>query len=151
MTHLLDTMHRHRWLLLAAGDRDKVSPLPAIGSNSGPTRVNSGSNSGPARVLNSQVTHRCHHTLFLLFPLIWDKQRIRQNNTRTMAYPENVGIKALEIYVPAQVKPFSSHPNPSQRMSVRVSDEKSAWTNSSSRNTKAFQPASTPLDWAFST
>jgi hypothetical protein len=50
MTHLLGTMHRHGWLLLAAGDRDKVSPLPAIGSNSGPTRVQLGSNSGQFRV-----------------------------------------------------------------------------------------------------
>lgn len=46
-------------------------------------------------------------TLFLLVAIELDSRiRNAENNLPKMAYPENVGIKAMEIYVPNQVSTY---------------------------------------------
>lgn len=117
------------------------------------TRVQLGSQQNPKSVTIPVVTPS--------FPsfspnLVQSDAKSRNTALATMAYPENVGIKAMDIYVPAQVSPFSNRiltiplpppPRALHESHIRVSDQgKSVWTKPSSRSTKACPPASTPSD-----
>ena len=65
-----------------------------------------------------------------------------------MSYPENVGIKAMEIYFPAQV---NLHIQNTCEIELSFLTGKSAWINPYLRSTRVSQLASTLLDWASST
>lgn len=67
-----------------------------------------------------------------------------------MAYPENVGIKAMEIYIPNQVR--ASH-NTLESTSIglfhvrRLIEIHSAWTKRFLNSIRAFPPANTLSAW----
>ncbi len=69
-----------------------------------------------------------------------------------MAYPNNVGIKAMEIYVPGQVRAWpTAHPSSIRDRAQQLIQISRHWTKRSLNNTRAFRLANTPLAWVSST